>query len=431
MLKIKNLHELKTNPLKESGLLIAEAGLEAIDTRFLIQKNIKLEDESVSVGGVPFRIGPSGKIFLVAVGKCASLGAEICEEILGNKIYKGIALDVYDYGIKEKKIHYCSGTHPFTTKKNIDKTAEIIELLKEASENDFVIFLISGGGSTLLCMPNDNSCENENFILNRLFAVGANIKEINTVRKHLSFARGGHLARYAYPAKSVALIFSDVPGNDLDFVASGPTVIDQTTIKDAENILHKYEILENCPREGCGLLETPKYKKYFENVTNVLFMSNILALNAMHNRAIELGFKARIVTDRIEGEAREVGMRLVENIQKEISKTCLIYGGETTVTLDKRGRGGRNCEVALSALETIEKDGILIMAVASDGHDNGEYGGAIADFDVKKKAKDSDLNIRQYLSEHNSISFFEKTGDYLMMGNTGSNVSDLFISIKQ
>lgn len=430
MLKIKNLHDLKTSPLRESALLIAEAGLQSIDTKYLIEKSIRIEGDSVVVGGVPFRIGPHNRIFLVAVGKCSSFGAEICEKILGDKIYKGIALDVCDSGLKSEKIHYCNGTHPFPTKINIDKTREIVGLLKEADEKDLIIFLISGGGSTLLCIPSNDNCENESFILSKLFAVGANIQEINVVRKHLSFARGGHLARYAYPAKSVALIFSDVPGNDLSFVASGPTVMDNTTIKDAENILHKYEIFEECILGGCGLIETPKEEKYFENVTNVIVMSNITALNAMCDKAKELGFNASVVTDRIEGEAREVGSRLVEDIQKEPSKTCLIYGGETTVTLDKRGRGGRNCEMALSSLQTIEKN-TLLMAIASDGHDNSEYGGAIVDMEGRKKTEDLGLDTKKYLSEHNSVSFFEKTGDYLMMGNTGSNVSDLFLVIKE
>ena len=412
-------------------MAIAESGLLAIDTKRVIEKNIKVEGDSVVVGGIPFKTDGKGKVCLIGVGKCSAEAALAAEEILGDKLSGGIVLDVREPEQIGTKVKYYGGTHPFPSEKNTIVAKEIAEFLKKLDENDFVIFIISGGGSTLLCLPSEgNTCIEEEVILKQLFATGATIQEINTIRKHISHARGGCLAKYAYPARSVALIFSDVPGNDMSFIASGPTVKDETTVQDAAKILAKYKILESCKLTGCGLVETPKEDKYFEKVTNILAVSNILALEAMSSEAKNLGFQPKIVTDRIEGEAREVGQNVVETLHKEEKRTCLLYGGETTVTVDKKGRGGRLGELALSALRFVE-EGELLAAVASDGRDNCEYAGAVADVSGRKKAEELNLNIEENLSNHNPAPFFEQTGDYIMTGHTGSNVSDLLIAIKE
>lgn len=430
--KIKNFHELGTTSLRRVALKIAEAGLLAIDTSAIIEKSIVVNDDSIVISGAAFKLSRKGGVYLIGVGKCSSEATLTINRILGEKLSGGIVLDVrVPEGASDSgKIKYYGGTHPFPSEKNVEVAKEIASFLKKLGEDDFVIFIISGGGSTLLCLPNEgNTCVEEETILKDLFSVGATIQEINTIRKHISMARGGWLAEYAYPARSVALIFSDVPGNNLEFIASGPTVRDDTTIKDAAKILEKYKVLESCKLAGCGLIETPKEDKYFERVTNVLAVSNEVALQAMKSEAEKLGFEASIVTDRIEGEAREVGINIIEILHKETKKVCLLYGGETTVTVDKKGRGGRNGELALSALRSVG-EGELLMAVASDGRDNGPYAGAIVDLPGRQKAEELNLNIDEYLAGHNDASFFEQTGDYLMTGNTGSNVSDLLIAIK-
>ncbi len=430
MLKIKNLNELGTTSIRKTALKIVEAGLLAIDTSLIIEKKIRVDGDSVIIDGVPFRTSLKSKIYLVGIGKCSSEAAFAVENILLDKLSGGIVLDVREPEKIGTRVKYYCGTHPFPSEKNTSITTEIVEFLKKLDENDLVIFIISGGGSTLLCLPNEgNTCIEEEAILKQLFSVGATIQEINTIRKHISLARGGWLAKYAYPARSVALIFSDVPGNNLEFIASGPTVKDDTTVEDAGQILAKYKILESCKLEGCGLIETPKEDKYFEKVINVLAVSNILALDAMKSEAEKFGFEAKILTDRIEGEAREVANDIIKTLHDEPKRTVLLYGGETTVTVDKKGRGGRNGELALSALRFVE-DGELLMTVASDGRDNGPYAGAIADSDGRKKAGELNLNIDEYLAGHNDAPFFEQTGDYLMTGPTGSNVSDLLIAIK-
>lgn len=430
-MKIQNSTKLEKTELRKSALAIAEAGFAAIDTRAALKKHLRVDGDRVTVGGVRFRVGGQGKLFLIGVGKCSSEAALAIEEIAGEKLSGGIVLDVRTPPSRGGRVKYYGGTHPFPSEKNTAVAREIADFLKQLTKNDFVIFAISGGGSTLLCLPAEgNTCVEEELILKRLFSVGATIQEINTVRKHISEARGGFLAKYAYPARSVALIFSDVPGNDLGFVASGPTVKDDTTVKDAAEILRKHKILESCKLSGCGLIETPKEDKYFKKVTNVLAVSNTIALEAMRDEAESRRFKAKIVTDRIEGEAREAGEDIVRTLRKEPRRTCLLYGGETTVTVDKKGRGGRNGELALSALRFVE-DGELLAAIASDGRDNGEYAGALADTLGRCKSEELKLQIAKHLANHDPAPFFERTGDYLMTGDTGSNVSDLIIALKE
>ena len=415
MQKIQNLSELAKTPLRKAALEIAEAGLQAIDTR-------KVVEEGLAKLNLP--LDSSERLFVVGIGKCATQGVLALEKVLGAKITDGLVLDIQEGQFQ--KVRFLQGDHPFSTERDREATKEIIAFLKQMTENDIVLFLISGGGSALLCQPEKHTCKHEEEIIKHLFAKGATIQELNIVRKHLSLARGGNLAQYAYPARVISLIFSDVPGNDVGVVSSGPTVFDKTTRDDAKEVLEKY---------GVGqyekfLIETPKDKKYFEKVQNILFVSNRTALDAMAQRAKELGLEPHIKTAELTGEARDVAKELVEELHKAPSKSVLLYGGETTVTVKKAGKGGRNLELALSALKFVQDDELL-LSLASDGRDNTEYAGAIADFLGQEHAAKQHLNAEEYLEENKSFSFFEKTGDYVVTGNTGSNVSDLIIAIKE
>ena len=415
MQKIQKLIGLATTPLRKAALEIAEAGLWAIDTR-------KVVEEGMAKLNLP--LDSSERLFVVGIGKCATQGVLALEKVLGAKITDGLVLDIQEGQFQ--KVRFLQGDHPFSTERDREATKEIIAFLKQMTENDIVLFLISGGGSALLCQPEKHTCKHEEEIIKHLFAKGATIQELNIVRKHLSLARGGYLAEYAYPARVISLIFSDVPGNDVGVVSSGPTVFDKTTRDDAKEVLEKY---------GVGqyekfLIETPKDKKYFEKVQNILFVSNRAALEAMAQRAKELGLEPHIKTAELTGEARDVAKELVEELHKAPSKSVLLYGGETTVMVKKAGKGGRNLELALSALKFVQDDELL-LSLASDGRDNTEYAGAIADFLGQEHAAKQHLNVEEYLEENKSFSFFEKTGDYVVTGNTGSNVSDLIIAIKE
>jgi glycerate-2-kinase len=254
---------------------------------------------------------------------------------------------------------------------------------------------------------------------------GATIHEINTVRKHVSEVQGGQLAEIAYPARVVSLIFSDVPGDDIGMVASGPTVLDKTTIEDARAILEKYNILKTCRLDGCNLKETPKDPKIFEHVTNILVVGNTIATEAMRSKADELGYHARVATTTLHGEASRVGPTFIEELE---NGEAIIAAGETTVTVVGDGTGGRNQEVVLGALPFIEDE--LLISCASDGIDNSEAAGAIADQLTKAHAEEQRLHPNTYLTNNNSFMFFNLTEDHIYTGITGMNVSDLLVAIK-
>ncbi len=436
--KIKNVKKLATTPARKLALEIAEAGLQAIDTEQTVRSRISMSSDALAIGDRSFALGGFDRLFVVGVGKCALEAGRALEGVLGDRLTGGIILTIgvpAPFKIKNSKLEIRFGTHPFPTEANVDATSDIIRLLSSLTEKDFVIFVISGGGSTLLCQPFDAAqgrslkCEDEGNILKVLFEKGATIQEINTVRKHLSFARGGHLAAYAYPATSVALIFSDVPGDNLEFVASGPTVKDVTTVDEARMIITKYD-LEKSTGLKIEPLKTPKEDRYFEKIENILFVSNATALSAMKARAETAGFKAEIATATLEGEAREVGKKIAGDIAASPDKIMRLYGGETTVTVKRSGRGGRNEELVLGVLEKIEK-GTLVLSFDSDGHDNqGGYAGALCDIITKEKAEKLDQSAEKFLEENDSAGFFEKVGDYVETGDTGSNVSDLVIALK-
>ncbi len=430
--KIKNFKELAINDSRRVALEIAEAGLFAIDTKMAVRNFITADKNQIVFGnGLVVKSLEVGKrIFFIGIGKCAYDAAVAVEEILGDKLTGGIVFDVNLPEVNTLKyIRSFVGTHPFPSEGNVAVSKEIVHLLKDLSEDDFVIMAISGGGSTLLCFPHNNrTCLDEKLIVEELFSVGATIQEINTIRKHISSVRGGFLAKHAYPARVVSLIFSDVPGNNPGFISSGPTVRDETTVGDAIEIFNRYKI--TMPDEiGEVLLETPKETKYFENVYNTIVVSNDVALRAMEKRANELLFEVRIVDDKLSGEAREVGPKILETIRKAHGRAVFLWGGETTVKVNDFGIGGRNQELVLSTISDI-RFGEVVLSFASDGRDNGEYMGAIADNVLKKEAEKLSLKPEEFLDKNDSTSFFKKTGGLLKSGYTGSNVSDLIIGIK-
>src|SRR3989344_4568702 len=241
-MKIKNFEKLAVTDLRKSALLIAEAGLQAIDTKKAIADGIHLEGGDIFLGGRKFSLNPKGRIFVFGAGKCSGEAAAAFEKVLGDRLSGGAVIDIKESrGLK--KIGCFKGTHPMPSDDNMRASKELLKLLGRVKKNDFVIFAISGGGSTLLCLPKKGGSGIEVEILSRLFAAGAAIWEINTIRKHLSLARGGGLAKAIFPARGAALIFSDAPGDDIGLIASGPTARDETTVNDAMRLLKKFGIM--------------------------------------------------------------------------------------------------------------------------------------------------------------------------------------------
>jgi len=429
MPKIQNIDQLAVSPGRKSLLAIAEAGLQAIDTATVIRETVQRDGNSLRIGDQAVDLGTVQRLIFIAIGKCAADAALAASHIIGDRIVGGVVVDVKPCPPIGSMKTFC-GTHPLPSAENLRAAEAIRTVLTGLGENDLVLFLVSGGGSTLLFLPEDRTDQSEIRIVTALINAGATIQEMNTIRKHLSLARGGYLAQYAYPARVISLILSDVPANDIAFIASGPTVKDATTIQDAERVLAKYDILKLCNLEKCGLIETPKDEKYFERVTNILAVSNVRALEAMKKAAEALGFSAEIRDTQLTGEADDIGVKIWRDIDAVPSKTVLLWGGETTVTVRGKGSGGRNLEVSLSALRSVG-DGEEIFSLASDGRDHGAFAGALCDTITKKAVEKSGLDIEQCLRENNTYPFFEQVGNYVMTGDTGSNVSDLIIALKE
>jgi glycerate-2-kinase len=428
-MKIKNSQALMQNKLRKAAIKILEAGLEAIDTENVIKKTVRLEDGILFINDKKIDLTQKNRLIVVGIGKCSMDSAAALEEILGDRINDGMIIDVKcDRPLKYIKTR--EGDHPLPTDRNVNYTKEMINLLDGLGEDDLVLIVVSGGGSTLLCQPQNFTHQEESKIIKYLLNAGATIQEINTVRKHISLARGGHLAKYAWPAEVVSLIFSDVPGDDMEFIASGPTVKDTTTIKDAQRIIKKYNVEEKSNFSDDNLIETPKEDKYFKKVTNMLVISNLTALKAMAQKAGQLGFEPEICTSYLIGEARIVGRNIAEELNTFRPKTALLYGGETTVTVKGKGTGGRNQELVLGAIPFIKK-GWLISSLASDGWDNTDAAGAIYDIITKEKAEKLGLDSEKFLTNNDSYNFFQKTGDFIKTGHTGSNVADLVIAMKE
>lgn len=417
---IKNFDKLAVSDERKKLLEILDYGLEMVRSEKIIEDSIVLKGDLLYINNQPFDLSEFEKIYVLGIGKASARACEALERILENRIYAGYCIDVMP--AKLNVVTLTQGTHKEMAKKNFSFTNAVVSVLGNLTQKDLVISIICGGGSALFCYPYQSEVITGKSLFERLTKKGATIKEINTIRKHLSLVKGGGLAKIIYPATLIGLIFSDVPGDDLNFVASGPTVKDKTTIVDAQNILDKYNI-----DEKVEFIETPKQDKYFKRVYNYLVCSNKIALEVMEQKARSMNLKARIWKNDFESDANEAAKLL---LQEAKTGELLLVGGETTVKIKGNGLGGRNQQVALSALQFIKEEEILISC-ASDGYDNSDASGAIADKYTLQKAKNLGLNIKSYLDNNDSFNFFAKTGDQIITGLTGINISDLFLIFKK
>jgi len=396
-------------------------------------------------------------LYLVGFGKasCTMLSAAISE--MGIDAFKRCAI-VTKYGhvhlsmgdqlIGEirRKVSIHEAGHPVPDHNGILGTAEIIDALREADERSLVLSLISGGGSALLVAPFEGITLNDKQdVTERLLRAGADIYELNTVRKHLSRVKGGRLAEIAYPAEVISLIVSDVIGDRLDVIASGPTAPDPTTYGDAIGVLKKYGLYRGLSESVVSLLEkgreglipeTPKPGGYvFKRVQNLIIGSNRIALEAASESARSLGLHTEIITTELKGEAREAGRFLAEKAKERLSvikgPACLISGGETTVTVKGNGRGGRNTELALAfAIEISGLRGVTLLSAGTDGTDGPtDAAGAMVDGGTISEAQKRGLAAREYLDNNDSYNFFRQIDSLLITGPTGTNVMDIQIII--
>jgi len=433
--------------LRRDAITILKHGIKSVDPDNGIKRNLVVEDNRLDIQGKIYDLSIYENIFIVGMGKASAAMAKALEDLLGERIKAGIVNVKYGHTVPLKIVRANEAGHPVPDEAGLEGTNQIVQLLKQTGEKDLVFCLISGGGSALLPSPAKGiTLEDKQRLTRALLHCGATIHEINVLRKQISQVKGGRLARLVYPSTLISLILSDVIGDNLDSIASGPTVPDETTFRDCLHILEKHKIDQDIPdsileyvEKGCRgeVEETPKADDpVFRRTQNVIIGSNKLALRAAKQKADELGYNGLILSSFIEGETIEVA-KVHAAVAKEILSTanpvgrpaCVISGGETTVKIRGEGLGGRNQEFVLAAAISIDGlEKVVILSAGTDGTDGPtEAAGAIADGMTVRRSKELGMVAEKYLRDNNSYNFFKPLGDLIITGPTNTNVMDLRI----
>jgi glycerate-2-kinase len=434
--------------LRLDALDILEAAVNAVDPGEAVRRSLSVRGTHLTIRGAEWDLGLFEGIHVIGGGKACGAMAEAVEEILGDRISSGTVnvLKGTEPKYDLNRIILNGASHPIPDAEGVAGVQRMMETLDGVGASDLVIVLISGGGSSLLAYPAKGvALEDIQDVTQKLLLSGATISELNAVRKHLSAVKGGQLAQRSQRATVIGLILSDVVGDPLDTIASGPTAPDETTFGDARVILERFDLWEGAPRivrerldEGAKgkIPETPKQgDPIFQRVRNFVIGSNLVAARAAVERAGELGYTAELMSTEIEGEAKEVGRSFAEAAQALTRHSSsvripavLVAGGETTVSVTGGGVGGRNMEVALASSEGIEGMASVVAALATDGIDGPTVAaGAIVDGSTLVRARALGLDPSEYLSENDSYAFFQSLGDAFITGPTGTNVNDLTI----
>jgi hydroxypyruvate reductase len=423
---------------------VLKAALAAVEPGQAVRNALSVEGDTLQVGERRYRLSDYRRLLVVGAGKASAPMAAAVEEVVGDRLpTEGSVTVRYGQGVPTRHVRIHEASHPMPDQAGVDATGEIVRLLEGADERDLVVCVISGGGSALLTMPADGlSLDDMRQTTDALLRCGATINEINVIRKHLDVAKGGGLARFAAPAQIVTLVLSDVVGNPLDAIASGPTVPDTSTWAEANAIVDRFRLWDQVPsgvaeRLRAGLPDTPKPgDALFERTSTVLVGSNLLACQAAAVEAERHGYRALVLTTYVEGEAREVG-RVLAGLLLEVHASshplprpcCLIAGGETTVTIRGEGLGGRNQEVALAAAFALrDTPNVLLASIGTDGSDGPtDAAGAWVDGHTMQLASEHELDAAGHLAENNSYRFFERLDQLIKTGPTNTNVNDLYL----
>jgi len=437
--------QTKRNTMRHDAETIFNSALSAVNAFSAVKNFCRLDNDTLHIGPIPFNLQHYNNIYIIGAGKASAHMGVAIEEILAGKITSGIINVKYGHTAALKTIKLIEAGHPIPDENGCAGANQILQIAQQAKKDDLVICLTSGGGSALLPLPVPPiTLTDKQETIHTLLSCGASINEINTLRKHMSLLKGGHLAGATWPATVVSLIVSDVVGNPLDIIASGPTVGDPGTFNDCMDIILKYNILDSIPvpvaqfiQNGVSgnIPETPKPgSKILARAHNFIVASNMEALTAAAQKAESLGYNTLILSSMIEGDTQQAA-HLHTAIAKEIRKTgnpiaspaCILSGGETTVIIKGDGKGGRNQEFALTAaFDIADEDQMVILSGGTDGTDGPtDAAGAIVDSRTIARAITAGLNPAAFLLDNDSYHFFHKTGDLLMTGPTGTNVMDL------
>lgn len=435
-------------PVRRDLRQILEKVMGAVEPERAVRSHLEVCDGRFRIGDRTYDLESTNRIAVVGGGKAAVAMAREVERILDGRIDEGLVI-AYDAGEESalERIRVAEGAHPVPDQGGVEAAGELLELVEGMGRDDLVICVVSGGGSSLMTLPAPGLELSElQKTTEVLLKSGMPIERVNAVRKHLSAIAGGRLAEAMEPAPSVSLVLSDVVGNRLDAIASGPTVADSTTFEDALDAVDAFNLGEKLPARVVEHLERGRRGEIeetpgaghscFERAEHFIVGDNDVACRAARGEAKRLGWNAAILTTHLEGEAREVG-EVAVGLGREVAghrrpvqpPGCLILGGETTVTVRGRGRGGRNKELVLGGVAALcEDDEITIASFATDGIDGPtESAGAVADCKTLEVSESKGLNPADYLRENDSQAFFEETGDVLVTGPTGTNVNDVVL----
>jgi hydroxypyruvate reductase len=456
---------LRATPYGTTVTRILAAALGAVDPAAAVQRYLLRDGDMLRAGDQAYDLRAYERVFVVGTGKAGVPMARAAAELLGDRLAGGVVV-VKGYGdgrienvelkmqpeqpvdplsIPNSQFSIVEAGHPLPDERGVAGARRIVQLLEQATERDLVLALISGGGSALLTLPAEGIALAElQSLTNILLRCGANINEINTLRKHLDQVKGGGLARLAHPATVITLVLSDVVGNPLDVIGSGPTVPDTSSFADAYAVLERYDMVADTPapiverlqRGMAGqIAETLKPgDPRFARVQNMIIGSNLQAAEAALEAAGAAGFNTLLLTTFLQAEAREAG-RMLAAIARELADSghplprpaCIIAGGETTVTLSGSGRGGRNQELALAAVADMAGlPNLALVALATDGGDGPtDAAGAVVTGSTLDRARALGLDPATYLARNDAYPFFEGLADLLKPGPTATNVNDL------
>jgi len=435
--------------LRQHASAIFAAGVAAVDPKAAVQRALRREGAKIFLSNHAISAKDFRNFYVIGAGKAAASMAEGVEETLDNLVAGGVVVTKDGHGLPLHRIKVLEASHPLPDQRGEKAAEQMLQVARSAGADDLVICLISGGGSALLPLPAPGlTLDDERRVTDLLLASGATIEEMNIVRKHLSSIKGGQLARAVYPAKLYTLVLSDVIGDPLDIIASGPTVPDSSTFAEARKIMMVTGVWPKAPEVvrahiemGCAgaIAENPKQDDgVFTFAHTEIIGNNAMALEAAELHAHRLGYNTLILSSRVQGEARDIG-RFYAAIAHEIvycerpaeTPACVLAGGEPTVTLrSKLGKGGRNQELALStAIDIDGLPGCLFLAAGTDGTDGPtDAAGAFADGKSIARAKTSGVaHPTSFLRDNDSYNFFRTIDDLFITGPTRTNVMDLHI----
>ncbi len=433
--------------LRSDARRIFDAGVAAVDPTAAVQHTVTRQGESLTVAGEVYDLRQYQHIYVVGAGKAGATMAQGLENVLQGRLTAGAVTVKYDHLAPTTAISLYEAGHPIPDASGVRGAEAMMRVAQQAGENDLVFCLLSGGGSALLPAPSDGVtlAEKQQFT-SQLLACGASIDEINTLRKHLSRLKGGQLARLVAPAQLITLVLSDVVGDRLDVIASGPTVPDDSTFEDCWEIVTRYRLTEQLPASirdhlqwGCAaqVPETPKAgEPVFDHQQTVLIGNNRMALQAAAEQARHLGYTPLTLSSSVQGEAREIA-RVHAAVAHEIRHSglplpppvCVLAGGETTVTLQGQGKGGRNQEFALAAaIDIADLDGVVILSGGTDGTDGPtNAAGAVVDGHTIGRAQALRMRAEDFIQRSDSYHFFAALDDLIFTGPTGTNVMDIYM----